>query len=234
MKYIASLIVSILLVTSCKKEPFESAFLYGRLIDDCNGKAVAGQKVQFYRNFQEGATWLQPNTQTELLEEVVTDENGYFYFTGEDYTNKSTMSISNSSIRLETGDWLATGILGKGTGAEKEEGFYQHNVGDVILNGMQLDLQLKIATKNYDSVKIFNSFFDVNMIVSEVQDGYFIGQIPDQTLRVKNFWADENDTKYNIYLAYSFYYDGGKLTDPVYHEKFVDQCSTSLEMVYEH
>ncbi|MFK8038878.1 MAG: hypothetical protein AB8B74_11345 [Crocinitomicaceae bacterium] len=190
MKNLSIIILVFIAAVSCKKEPSEKAFLYGRLIDGCNGKPVSGQTVQFYRNFKKGATIFELDTQTELLEEVSTDENGFFYFTGDEYTSKSTVSIGNSSVRLQKSTYLASGTLGKGDDAKEGDGTFLHNVGDVLFDGMPVDVNFKIETGGYDSVKVFNSFIGINMTLSEVQNNYFVGNLADIKLRVKNFWAN--------------------------------------------
>ncbi len=233
MKYVLSFCFFTFLSLSCQKDPAKTAFLYGRLIDDCNGKPVTNQTVQFYRNFKEGATFLELDTETKLLEEVVTDEDGFFYFTGMDYTTKSTSSYSNSSVRINKGTYLASGHLGKGEDAEKGESIFVHDIGDVLFNGMTLNVDLRIEANSYDSVKIFSAFYNVNIILSDIQEGYFMGNIPKQKAVIKNFWGDENDLKYNLYLRYEFY-KNDKIIKTDFQDSFFDQCATSIEILYEH
>ena len=125
---------------SCKKDPTKKAFLYGRLIDNCNGSPVANQELHFYKNFQAGgASVFSLDKKQQLLESTSTDEDGYFYFSGEDYTSKTTNHYDNSSIRIpSTNVRIANGNLGKHHKAEGSD--YSHqNVGDLILNGMKTD-----------------------------------------------------------------------------------------------
>lgn len=234
MKYVFIIILFLCLTLACKKKPFEESFLYGKLIDKCNGEPVIGQTVQFYQNFKKNTSILQSDTETKLLEEAKTDENGYFRFTGEGYTKSSTSNYSNSSVRLKTNIYLASGHLGKGKAAIENEDIFVHNIGNVLLNGMSSNTNFKIATGNYDSVKISSVFYNINMTLSTIQNGYFIENIANQKLTIKNFWGNENDSKYNLYLKFEFYYNSGQLTTPVYYDYFFDQCASSIEIVYEH
>ena len=164
--------ISIVLLTAiaCKKE--NKAFLTGRLIDSCNGQPVANETINFYRNFKEGVNWLQPDTDAEILETTITNSEGYFFFYGEDYTNKNTIHYPNSSVRSSNGRLLVTGTLGEGKG--DPDGTVVHgDVGDILLNGMSVDLSLKVATHNtagtyYDSVKLFSSYYDVNLTLNRL------------------------------------------------------------------
>lgn len=158
MKHLLIIILAFTITVSCKKDPTKKSFLYGRLIDNCNGIPVANEPLYFYQNFTPAANWLQQDKQEALLEEVMTDENGNFYFSGKDYNKKNTSGIYNSSIRLADGRVLVNGILGEGNGINEGDSYIK-NVGDLQKNGMTLDLDVKISNLNgntpYDSVTVY-------------------------------------------------------------------------------
>lgn len=230
MKHLLIIFLAIVTVVSCQKKLKDEAFLYGRLIDTCNGKGVANQTVQFYRNFKESSSSLVSDTETKLLDEVTTDESGYFYFLGENYTFKNTSSLYNHSVRINKNHYLATGDLGKG--AKDEGDFYHNDLGNLLLNGMPIDFNVKIIADDYDSVKISNSFYNLNVTLTVKENDYFVGNLTAVKLSIKNYWKDKNDKKYNVYLFFSFYRDGELI-----HEKskdyFFDMCVMSDQIVYE-
>ena len=221
-------------VISCKKDPAKKAFLTGRLIDGCNGSPVANQELQFYRNFKESNSWLISDTEQKLLETTTTNEKGVFYFYLEDYTNENMSSYANGSVRIEN-NIIATGNLGKHYKAEADE-FSNPDVGDLLLNGMNLDLNLKIANNNqgsyYDSVKLFNYYYNVDLMLTDSSNGYFTGNLTNQKLTIKNFWSGDNNGYYNLYVKIDFYKQGSIIKSE-WVDRFYQPCSTSGEFTFE-
>ena len=230
------LLAAVFTLISCKKDPAKKAFLTGRLIDNCSGSPVANQKLNFYKNFKEGVNWLQADTDAEILETTTTDDNGVFYFSGEDYTQSSMTSYSNSSIRIGN-QIIATGSLGKHYKAEANE-FSHPDVGDILLNGMSTTVNFKIAESNglgsdYDSVRVFSSYYNVYITLTDVTNGYFTHTISNQNLSIKNFWGDVNDGRYNLYLKLEFYYNSGNSIKEEWKDFYFDECATSGEALFE-
>ncbi len=222
---------------SCKKE--NKAFLTGRLINTCNGQPMADETINFYKNFQEGVNWLDPDTDAEILETVITNSDGYFFFYGDDYTSKSTTFYANSSVRSADGRILVTGNLGEGKGDPNGNTTHK-DVGDLLLDGMNSDIKFEITTHNasgttyYDSVKLFSSYYNINLTLKDSIPGYFTGTITDQKLWIKNLWTPDHEgyNQYNLYVRLEFYRNNGNTIKEVWHDFFFKACQTSGTAVF--
>ena len=236
MKHLLIILLGLIIVTSCKKDPSKKAFLMGRLIDNCDGIPVSNQTLYFYQNFTQAANWIQQDKPEALLEEVTTNENGYFYFTGEDYTKKNTSSIYNSSIRLTDGTKLVEGILGEGKGIQDGDSYIK-DVGDLLLNGMSIDLDVKLSSLNgitpYDSVVVYGLNND-GITLSTPVNNYFSTTANSVQLSKKNYWVntDEGYGKYSLYISMYYYYNGTlNTTEGQYY--YLDPCATSGSVVFD-
>lgn len=236
MKHLFIILFIPIAILSCKKEPIEKSFLYGRLIDNCNGNPVANQKVDFYQNFKKSSNpFLVPNTEELLLETVTTDDDGNFYFLGEDYMKETNSAYPNSSIRLNnTNILIADGSLGKHYKAEA--GIYSHqNVGDLLLDGMEIGLNIQIANHDnsvyFDSVSIsgLSGYF---MLTSPSND-WFDTTINNINLSTKAFFNtdDVNDEKYEFNLILYFYNNGTSLKKVKTY--YFSPCITFDDIVFE-
>jgi len=236
MKKIVYFSIIILTIIACKKEG--KVFLTGRLIDTCNGQPVADETINFYQNFEEGVNWLDPDTDAEILETTITNKDGYFFFYGEDYTNKNTVYYANSSVRSSDGRQLVTGNLGEGKG-DANGNVAHRDVGDIILNGMTANINFKIATHNngtyYDSVKLFSSYYDINLTLTDSNSGYFTGEIVDQKLWIKNLWSPDTEgyNQYNLYIRLEFYRNSGNTVKEVWKDFFYNPCITSGQAIFD-
>ncbi len=237
MKQLIFIALGLIIIISCKKDPSKKAFLMGRLIDNCNGNPVKNEAVYFYQNFTKAQDWFHDDTPEKLLEITNTDENGYFYFTGKDYTNKNTSSIYNSSIRLENGTKLVEGNLGEGKAANNGDSYIK-DVGDIIKNGMNINLNVKISSlnniTNYDSVRVFGLSNDGTVVsLTNANNNYFSTSINSLNLNLKNYWAPTDDFygKYSVLLTMYFYLNGDMNTKEVKYY-FFTPCITYGEIVF--
>jgi len=234
MKHLLITYLIVLLIASCKKDPTKKAFLYGRLIDNCNGIPVSNEPLYFYQNYTPAVNWLEQDKQEALLEEIKTDENGNFYFSGKDYANKSTTGIYNSSIRLADGTKLVDGILGEGDGINEGDSYIK-NVGDIQKNGMTIDLDVKISSLNgavsYDSVIVYG-LNENGVILTNSISNYFETTVT-QTLYTNNYWiqGDESYDKFHLITTMYFYSNGIVLKEIGYN--YFEPCLTSGVIIFE-
>lgn len=109
-----------LLTISCKKD--DGYFLTGRLLDVDTDSAIVGEKIELWREYQPGFAGTSLGEITEMrLETVETILGGYFFFSGDGYTDKDTWCIALGSLRLSNGQKWTYSYLGMGEGA-KEDG----------------------------------------------------------------------------------------------------------------
>lgn len=236
MKHLLIILLALTVITSCQKDPAKKAFLYGRLIDNCNGSPVANQELDFYRNFKESNSWLISDTEEMFLESTTTTDDGYFYFSGEGYTSNGTPYIQGSSIRLPDGTRIANGNLGEGKNTENPENSNK-NLDDLLLNGMLIDLDFKISNANgaviYDSVIVYG-LNDTGYSLTNTTDNYFTTTVSDLPLMSKTFLSDfyEEHTKYYVAPIMYFYINGSMHTKEVEYFYF-DQCTALADIVFE-
>lgn len=235
MKYLLIISLTLIIIVSCKKEPSKKAFLYGRLIDNCEGTPVANQQLDFYRNFKESNSWLISDTEELFLESTTTNADGYFYFSGEDYTSNGTPYIQGGSVRLPNGTRLVNGNLGEGKNTEFPENSNK-NVGDLLLNGMSIDLNFRIADHNgaiyYDSVRVIGLGGDIITLTTPSADYFEQSSITNLMTINYTLASQEGHTQYNFNPIMYFYYNGAMNTKEVGYYYF-DQCSTTGNIVFD-
>ena len=232
------LIISVIFFTiACNKEDLEP-FLTGRLINHYGGDPIAHQTVYFYKNRNLSDDWLNPNKEPTLLETATTDENGFFSFTGVGYTNRSTVTYPNASIRLAKDHIILSGNLGKGRGAQAGD-ITHHNIGNLVKEKMRLDINFKIASQSqlaihYDSVRISSEYCCIDFTLNQTKSGYFNGELLDQNIWVKNLWDPSltGYNQYNLYLKLAFY-KGGDIAYQIMKDFYFDPCTTKGQAIFE-
>jgi len=239
MKHLLIITLSFLVILSCKKDPTKKAFLYGRLINQCDGTPVSNEKIVFYQNFTPATSILSADKPEKILEEVLTDSDGYFYFTGDDYVDQSTSSIYNSSLRLSNGTQIAVGILGAGTGKNVQDSDPKlKNVGDILKEGMLIDINLKISSINngvsYDSVLVYGFGLDsTELFLKNPIVNYFLSS-KTNLLQNKIYWISnqENYGKYSLTLAL-YFYKNGAIEFSKTKSFYIQPCLSSSDLTFE-
>ena len=206
---------------------------------NARGNPIANQNLELYKNYQDNGVLIQADPE-ELLEITTTDENGYFTFSGDDYTDRKTITISDASIRLPNGTVIAIGNLGQGRAYEEGDNATK-DVGNLYQNGMTTNLNLYFGatiTEGPDAgfdiefVELTLEDPDTIILVDTIIDFWFPMPLNNRRAFTKNLFNpnSENFGKFIYYIDIYYDYDDSNAGIERYTKLYLSDCSNGEDI----
>jgi hypothetical protein len=230
MKPIVFILLSIVVLTGCKKNPpigDKVQTLKGKLVLDCNRSPAKSLNLELWQDFVK-RPWPQEDIQSRLLETITTDNEGNFTF-------ETELDIYRKSIRYSTtntGYFLAQGVFGNHDG-----GYTNSDLGDLYLNGVPTNLVLTwFDPAGWDPWDSISYFISSNALIVPSRTIKGTGtMLTDTVLDIypRNKWFDTDTSAWQRKMIFNLTYTLHLGGTNVKKEKFfgIEPCKTGFQTI---